>query len=235
MIEAATESGVCRLTLQRAQVGNALDAAVVELLLAAVDEALADRDVHTLAIGGAGKHFCTGFDLSDLEASSDGDLLQRFVRIETLLQLLWHAPIRTVAIAQGRTFGAGADLLACCDVRIAAAGTTFAFPGARFGLVLGTRRLAERVGTDRARRIVTEGESLKAEAALACGFVTALGGEEVLAALPAPVAERETVAQLRAATREDHRDADLAALVRSAARPGVKARIADYVRGLRAS
>ena len=235
MIEVSTEGGVCRVTLQRAQVGNALDAAVVELLIAAVDEALGERDVHTLVLGGAGRHFCTGFDLSDLDTASDGDLLSRFVRIETLLQTLWHAPIRSVAIAQGRTFGAGADLFACCDVRIADPATTFAFPGARFGLVLGTRRLAERVGTDRARRIVTEGESLNAEAALACGFVTALGGEELLAALPAPVADRETVAQLRAATRVDHRDADLAALVRSAARPGVQARIADYVRRLRGS
>ena len=229
MIGLAREGGVCRLTLERPEVGNALDAASVETMIALLDDVFADRDLHTLVLAGAGRHFCTGFDLSDLAGASDGDLLHRFVRIEMLLARLWHAPIRTVARAHGRTFGAGADLFVCCDVRLAAPETTFAFPGARFGLVLGTRRLAECLGVERARRIVTEGETLGGEAALACGLATGIAtGDALAVSAEPPVADRETTAALRAATRADRRDADLAALVYSAARPGLKQRIVDY-------
>jgi len=69
----------------------------------------------------------------------------RFVRIEMLLQAVATSPARTVALAHGKVFGAGADLFACCHHRIAAAGTTFRMPGLKFGLMLGTRRFAASV------------------------------------------------------------------------------------------
>ena len=104
--------GITTLTLQRPERGNALGPELVEALISAAEAAIADPAVHTLVLRGAGRHFCTGLDLSDLATLSDGDLLLRLVRIETLLALLWHAPIRTVALAHGRTWGAGADLFA---------------------------------------------------------------------------------------------------------------------------
>ena len=217
--------GVATLTLARPQLGNALGPELVEGLLSATRQALDDRSVHTLVLRGEGKHFCTGLDLSELEQLSDGDLLHRLVRIETLLALIWHAPIRTVAVAQGRTWGAGADLFAVCEQRLAAEGTTFRFPGAQFGIVLGTRRLAERIGVDAARRLVTEGAELSASEALAAGLVSRIGTEPDLAALRV---NADTALAIRTATRTDHRDADLAALVRSAAQPGLKSRIQDY-------
>ncbi len=234
-IDVRRDGGSVVLALDRPQRGNALSAAMVVELRAALARALDDRDVHTLCFATTGPHWCTGFDLSDLDAHSDGDLLARFVEVELLLADVWHAPVRTVAIARGRAWGAGADLFATCDFRLAAPDTTFRFPGARFGLVLGTRRLAERVGTDLARRWVAEGTALDAVAAQDAGLVTAitaagLTAEQHLHALElqAPAADRETVAALRDATREDRRDRDLAALVRSAVRPGLKARIARY-------
>lgn len=230
-LEAREESGVLTLTLSRPALGNALDETLVEDLLEAILAAGDNEALHTLVLRGAGKHFCTGFDLSDLAAQSDGDLLRRFVRVELLLAALWHAPLRTVALAQGRTFGAGADLFACCDLRAAQAGTSFTFPGARFGLVLGTRRLAVRLGESRALACVTNGEVLDAQTALTVGLASAVVDGELeawLAQLPAPVTERATTAALKAATRPDLRDMDLAALVRSAARPGLKARIVAY-------
>ena len=230
-LEAREASGVLTLTLSRPALGNALDETLVEALLAAILAAGDDDALHTLVLRGAGKHFCTGFDLSDLAQQSDGDLLRRFVRVELLLAALWHAPLRTVALAQGRTFGAGADLFACCDVRTAQAGASFTFPGARFGLVLGTRRLATRLGESRALACVTSGEVLDAPTALTTGLASAVADGDLdawLAALQAPVTDRATTAALKAATRPDQRDTDLAALVRSAARPGLKARIVAY-------
>lgn len=230
-LEAREASGVLTLTLSRPALGNALDETLVEGLLDAILAAGAHDALHTLVLRGAGKHFCTGFDLSDLAAQSDGDLLRRFVRVELLLAALWHAPLRTVALAQGRTFGAGADLFACCDLRVAQTGASFTFPGARFGLVLGTRRLGARLGESRALACVTSGEVLDASTALTAGLASAVVDGDLdtwLAELAPPVTDRTTTAALKAATRPDLRDMDLAALVRSAVRPGLKARILAY-------
>ena len=226
--------GVCVATLDRPVKGNALDEALVEALFEAIDGAINDEEVHTLVIAANGRNFCTGFDLSDLAEQSDGDLLRRFVAVEELLATLWHAPIRTVALASGRAWGAGADLFACCDQRLAAPDASFTFPGARFGLVLGTRRLASVVGETTALQILGEGAVLDVAAAEATALVTAElpAGLETLQwvenELPPLAIDRTTYAELKSAMREDRRDADLAALVRSAAWPGLRERIQAY-------
>ena len=241
-----TEQGVACLTLDRADRGNALSSELVDALTQAVRQASADESVHTLALTGSGKHFCTGFDLTDLQTPSEGDLLLRFVRVEALLDAVWRAPMRTVAIASGRTWGAGADLFAACDLRLLTPDTTFRFPGAGFGLVLGTRRLAERVGADHARAWVSDARTIDAPTALARGLAHALieplplETEAREAAVlercgDPPTVDRVTLAALRLAGRSGGgpggdalADTDLAALVRSAARPGLKDRIIAY-------
>lgn len=229
MIDLTQDDGVCTLTLLRPERGNALSADMVEALLAAIEQVFNSPDIHTLVLRGAGRHFCTGMDLSDLESSSDGELLWRIVRVEALLSAIWHAPLRTVAVAQGRAWGAGADLFAACEQRVALPGSSFRFPGPQFGLVLGSRRLSERVGADAARAITIEAHLLDAAQALASGLATH-SAEAPLA----PEVERETARRIREATRVDHRDADLASLVRSAARPGLRDRILAYRQRLRA-
>lgn len=242
MLNTAHADGVTTLTMARPGRGNALGPDLVEALLAAVQAtvraACDGGTVHTLVLRGEGRHFCTGLDLSDLDDCRDGDLLQRLVRIETLLATVWHAPLRTVALAQGRTWGAGADLFAACELRLATADASFRFPGAQFGIVLGTRRLAERVGADAARAVTTGGHTWDAAAARAAGLVQQVpeadGLDAALAAACAPPAvDRATAAALRAASRADHRDADLAALVRSAAVPGLVQRVQAYRARLR--
>lgn len=239
MLNTTHAEGVTTLTLARPERGNALGPDLVEALLAAVQGACADDSVHTLVLRGEGRHLCTGLDLSDLDQCRDGDLLHRLVRIETLLSALWHAPLRTVAVAQGRTWGAGADLFATCEVRLAQVDATFRFPGAQFGIVLGTRRLAERVGADAARAMTTGGGEWRAPQAQAAGLVQqaiddGTSTNDLLAtACLAPAVSPSTAAALRAASRTDLRDADLAALVRSAAQPGLVDRIRTYRAHLR--
>jgi enoyl-CoA hydratase/carnithine racemase len=223
MLQREHADGTTTLTLARADRGNALAPALVEALIEAVDAACADPRTHTLVLRGQGRHFCTGLDLSDLDTTTDAELLLRLVRIETLLARLWHAPLRTVALAQGRAWGAGADLFVACEQRVALPGASFRFPGAQFGIVLGTRRLAERVGTDAARAAVIGGLELDAEEALRCGLACAAQDSPF-----EPRVDAATARALRAATRADHRDADLAALVRSAAEPGLRERVAAY-------
>jgi enoyl-CoA hydratase/carnithine racemase len=239
----AVHQGIVIMVLDRPERGNALSAEFVESLLEGVERACADVSAHTLVLRAQGRHFCTGFDLSDLDAQTDATLLHRFVRIETLLDALWRAPLRTVAIAQGRVMGAGADLFAACDRRMLAPGASLRFPGAGFGIVLGTRRLAARVGDATALQWVSEGTTVDARAALDAGLATAVlehdlpqdepaaaaaAAATALAAIPLLSVDRSTFAALRAAIGDDGADADLAALVRSAARPGLKARLLAY-------
>lgn len=232
-VRASLADGVATLSLDRPERGNALGPELVEALAEAFDGALA-AGARLVVLRGEGRHFCTGFDLAGLEDLTDGDLLLRMVRIEELLARIHAAPVTTLAIGSGRSFGAGADLFAACDRRIAVAGASFAFPGPAFGLVLGTARLAGRVGRDRARAILLEGAELPAAAALACGLATALLEPEAVplaiaeAAAAAARLDAVTVAALHRRSGGAEDDADLAALVRSAARPGLRQRILDY-------
>jgi len=222
------------LTLDRAAKMNALSAEVVEELLARVDAAYGDG-TRLLVLSGEGKNFSAGFDMGGYEAQTEGDLLLRFVRIEQLLQAIRYAPFDTLGLAHGRNFGAGVDLLGACARRVATADATFRMPGLRFGLVLGTALFAERVGAERARRVLQVSETFGAADALDWNFLTAVAAKDdwpaVIEAasadaesLPADAAER-----LFRVTSADRRDAALAELVRSAAEPGLKMRIAAYL------
>jgi enoyl-CoA hydratase len=222
-------------TLARADKRNALSAELVDSLLVAIEEAHADPDARLLVFRGEGRNLSAGFDFAGIEDASEGDLLLRFVRIETLLAAVWNSPCLTVGLAHGRNFGAGVDLFAACRRRIAAPDATFRMPGLRFGLVLGTRRFVELVGAARAGAILGEARVFDADEAHAMGFVDTLADPSqwdqaiATARSTADALDRTTRVALYSATRPDHDDADLAALVRSAARAGLKDRIACYL------
>lgn len=222
------------LTLARPDKMNALSAELVEALLREVTEAY--RDGTRLAVlSGEGKNFSAGFDMAGFESQSEGDLVLRFVRIEQLLQAVRHAPFATLALAHGKNFGAGADLVCACGRRVASAEASFRMPGLRFGLVLGTRMLADRVGGQRARQVLETSQTFNAAEALDWGFLTDVAPRDgwdaftEKAVASAATLAPEAAARLYRATTADRRDADLADLVRSAAEPGLKMRIAEYL------
>jgi enoyl-CoA hydratase/carnithine racemase len=232
-------ASILQLTLTRPSRGNALSESLVESLLVALTEA--EREQFRLVIfRGEGKNFCSGFDLSDLEKQNDADLVRKLIRIETLLQHVAYAPFLTLALAQGRVMGAGADLFCVCSERVAAPGTTFRMPGWRFGIALGTRRLTARVGTDAARRVLLESAQFDAEEALKMNFATAVANENDWAAAiercsrQAQALDRESTGHLLRLTIDDTRAEDMAALVESSARPGLKERILQYRSGEKA-
>jgi len=221
--------------LNRPERGNGLSASLVEAFHVGLDE-LEHANGRMLLIRGEGRNFCTGFDLDGITAMTDADLLWRFVRIEQLFARLWDAPYSTVAVGKGRVFGAGADLFAACRQRLALPDATFSFPGAAFGLVLGTRRLCVRVGEAAAEHLVASGAVVNAEAALRLGLATAmLDSADLEAAVENEIAvsnrlDPVTYKAVRTAVGADawRLDADLAALVRSAVRPGLGQRIIEY-------
>lgn len=224
------EGHVTHLTLNRPQKANALSASMVEALLNAVEYAYTDG-TRLMILDGAGAHFSAGFDFSDCQESTEGDLALRFIRIETLLQQLCHAPFETLIFAHGRNFGAGADLVCCCGVRVAAPGTTFRMPGLRFGVMLGTRRLAHRVGADHARALLSASRTFDADEALGIGFITRIAPQPEWPALVAAArADSEhltpsAAAALHRQTVVDTRAEDMAALAGSVSAPGLKERI----------
>jgi len=232
-----TRDGVTTtLTLNRPEKMNALNAEMVEALLQAVDEAGRDG-TRMLVLQGAGRNFSAGFDFGGFEQASEGDLLLRFVRIEQLLQAVWHAPFATVALAHGKNFGAGVDLICACSHRIGSADSSYRMPGLRFGLVLGTRRLVQRIGQDAARDVLQASRTFDGAEALRMGFLTGTAARDEWPGQLAELAEHssalpaDTTAALLRVTASDTRDADLAELVRSAAMPGIKERIRAYRAG----
>lgn len=252
----------CHVLLNRPAAGNALNPQLVGALLEVLEACRSDG-TQRLTIEGAGRHFCTGFDLSDVMAMTrrddaepnDGDarhaddcLLGRFVRIERLLQALADAPFQTIARVHGRAAGAGADLLTACIQRELTGDAIVSFPGASgFGLVLGTRRLAGRVGEATAREWVTSGRSITAAEALAAGLATIVKGplgppranvssqrelDTHTGALIDDALRDETGMPVQPDLAQSQRranDKDLALLVASAARPGLARRIAGYM------
>lgn len=232
-----SEAGIRTLRLDRADKANALDPDMVEAIGGALD-VLASQPPRVLVLEGSGRNFCAGFDFTGHESLHEGELLWRFVAIEQLLQKLRAMPCVTVACVQGGAFGAGADLAAACTFRLGVPGARFRFPGFQFGLALGTRALASLVGQQAAREILLSGEVVDSARALAIGLLTEV--VDSVDAFPAQVEAingrfgrldaASAVLALRNTAGQDAgvSDSDLADLVRSLVRPGLKQRIAAY-------
>ena len=227
------DDGVWTLTLNRPDKRNALNAELVEALIESIGQAHA-ANAALVVLRGEGKNFCAGFDFSGFDDLSEGDLLWRFVRIEQLLQTLNNSPALTLALVHGKNFGAGVDLMAACKHRVASTDATFRMPGLKFGLVLGTRRLARLVGVERARQIQQVAQTLEAHTAFSAGLLSELASVEDWCAVVKH--QRKAASALTADAREalyrvlrhDTDDADMADLVRSVVAPGLKQRIANY-------
>lgn len=223
------------LTLNRPDRLNALDAGLVEALLAALASAARDG-TRIIVFRGAGKGFSGGFDFSGLDTHSDGDLVLRFIRLEQVLQAVWTAPFVTMATAHGACFGAAADLVAACSIRVASADTKFRMPGLRFGIALGTGRLARIVGADAARQLLTTSRVFDAAEAARIGFIGEIAAPEAWderidrATADAGILSAESRARMLRLTRGDTTGAvDMAELVASISAPGLKERVASYI------
>lgn len=230
------QRGRWTFTLDRPEKRNALSQEIVEALIEGV-EAAHREEVPLLVFCGAGKNLSAGFDFTGYEEQSEGDLVLRMVRIETLLQLVANSPALTVGLARGKNFGAGVDLFAACKLRYCTPDASFRMPGLKFGLVLGTRRFRNIVGADKALAILGTARSFEADEALLIGFATSTVSEHEWAGLlsdaesAAAALDPATRASLYAALNVNEADTDMAALVRSASRPGFKQRIQQYLAG----
>lgn len=232
LVSVRCDDGLLRISINRPAKANALDAATVEQLIRVLEEYWTSVDIAVFT--GEGKHFCAGFDLSTLDTSTDGDLLLRFVRLELLLQKIYYAPFLTVALAHGRAEGAGADVFCACAIRIADPGATFRMPGWQFGLALGTRRLSDRIGNERAREMLMMSARISADDGLKSGLVNKVAAktlwEEELDAIRARNGNltRSAMQNLLGILTDRHASMDIAALVESASAPGLGERMRAF-------
>jgi len=182
-----TRSGPLAIVeLARPESGNALSNALVTELTAGVEAAPADG-VRALVLAGAGRHFCTGADLSELAATADAPEAARLAdaeRLGALYAALLRCPLLTVAAVHGAAFGGGIGLAAACDLVIAGQDARIQFSEARLGFVpaLISVFLARRVASARLTRLFVDPEPLGPEAARDAGLVDEIASDPRAAA-----------------------------------------------------
>lgn len=227
------------LCLNRPHRANALNAELVDALAKEIDVASQDG-TRTLVLRGAGDSFCSGFDLEEIESLSDTEVAGRVLDIECMLQTLYHAPLVSVALVHKMAFGAGADLACCCHRRIATHESRFCMPGLNFGILLGTRRLQQRIGVDNALSVLTSTRVFKAPEALEMGYLSDIAPQQQWpehiesAARAGAAISRDHVARMFEVVIPDTRQADMADLKASVNEPGLVERIISYRDRMRA-
>lgn len=221
------------LRLNRPQRANSLNARLVAELHEAISAACGDG-TRTLILRGEGKTFCSGFDLHGIERQSDAEVARRIVDVEAMLQALHHAPMLTVALVHGKAIGAGADLMCACRWRICAADSRFCMPGLNFGIFLGNRRLAQKIGADNAQRMLIDARVLDAGEAARIGLVTQIAQPHEWtrliesAAAAGSAIDADYVSAMLEMTTPDSREQDMADLKNSVREPGLVKRIVAY-------
>lgn len=173
MLEVERDGGVARIFLDRREKANALDSALLERLAESLEALAAQQGLRTVVLGGHGRSFCGGADVGELR-SLDATTARRFIeRVHRACAAVRRLPVPVVARLHGAVIGAGLELAAACDVRIAAHGTRFAMPEVRLGIpsVVEAALLPRLVGSGRAAWLVLTGEAIDAKRACEWGLV----------------------------------------------------------------
>jgi len=198
--------GVATLTLNRPDQYNALSAALLGALQSAVHDLARDDSIRVVVIAGAGKAFCAGHDLKEMTAHrNDGDrgrayFIDLFARCSTLMQGIVRLPQPVIAAVHATATAAGCQLVATCDLAVAARTASFGTTGINVGLFCSTPMVAlsRNVGRKQALEILLTGDMISAEDAFRMGLVNRLAEPGVeyedalaiarkIAAKPAPV------------------------------------------------
>jgi enoyl-CoA hydratase/carnithine racemase len=180
---ARRDGGVLHLQLNRPRQFNALSEEMLAALQQALDDAAADAQVRVVVLAAAGKAFCAGHDLKQMRARPDEayyrDLFARCTRVMLRIQQM---PQPVIARVQGIATAAGCQLVAMCDLAVAASDARFAVSGINVGLFCSTPSvaLARNLGRKQAFEMLVTGEFIDAETALARGLVNRVVAPEAL-------------------------------------------------------
>ncbi len=202
MILRHDHGGICTLTLNSPGNLNALSDEMLAALQAQLDDLAGNRDSKVVVLKGAGKVFCAGHDLKQMtagRAAADGGAAyfhDLFTRCGHLMQSLTRLPQPVIAQVHGIATAAGCQLVASCDLAIAAKGTRFGVNGINIGLFCATPMVAltRNIGRKQAFEMLTTGDFISAERAAELGLinraVAAEGLEDAVNALAGKLAAK---------------------------------------------
>jgi methylglutaconyl-CoA hydratase len=158
------------ITLNQPERRNALGADLVDRLGTRLATALADPEVRTVVLTGAGAAFCAGADLKSGGLAAGEGEEHPFV---TVLKTIWRSPKPVIGRINGHAFGGGLGLTAACDLTIAADGATFAFSEVRVGVVPAIISVLciPKLGIQNAMWLFLTGERISAGRAVEVGLV----------------------------------------------------------------
>jgi enoyl-CoA hydratase/carnithine racemase len=163
------DDGVEILRINRPDKRNALDTATLDLINAALAELSADADLRVLVISTTSTTaLCAGADVSEpLDAEGGVARMEAFAELYRLIE---QVPVPTIAVCVGNCVGAGAEIVAGCDLRVGGDNLKLAWAGARLGVPVGPARLTQLVGLARAKDLVYTGRPVGMDEAASFGL-----------------------------------------------------------------
>ncbi|PID35801.1 MAG: enoyl-CoA hydratase [Rhodobacterales bacterium] len=172
-------ASVARLTLNNPRALNALSEDMLAALQAELAAIAADQSVKAVVLAGAGKAFCAGHDLKEMQAARDAPdqgaayFLDLFTRCGALMQSLPALPQPVIAEVHGIATAAGCQLVASCDMAVAADDTRFGVNGVNIGLFCSTPMVAltRNIGRKQAFELLTTGDFIDAARARDLGLI----------------------------------------------------------------
>lgn len=178
-----TAGGVATLTLNRPGQFNALSAALIGELQAALDRVAGDADVRVVVLAARGRGFCAGHDLKEIRAMGDVSAVEAlFAQCSRMMTTITQLPQPVIAKVHGLATAAGCQLVASCDLAVASSTATFATPGVNIGAFCSTPGVAlgRAVSRKHAMEMLLTGEAVDAERAQAIGLVNRVVAPDAL-------------------------------------------------------
>jgi enoyl-CoA hydratase/carnithine racemase len=169
----AADGPATRITLNRPEKRNALSLELMGELTAALREASSQPGTRVIVLEGAGPAFSAGHDLSEMIGREDAFYRELFGVCTVMMETIHELPQPVIAKVHGVATAAGCQLVAACDLAIAAEGTRFATPGVKIGLFCSTPMVpvSRAVGRKRAMQLLLTGEPIDAATAVDWGLI----------------------------------------------------------------
>ena len=184
--------GVATLSLNRPAAYNALSYDLMSALQVELRAVAEDAVVKVVVIAGAGKGFCAGHDLRELRSRPERSFYERlFAQCADLMQTIVRLPKPVIARVHGVATAAGCQLVASCDLAVAAESARFGTPGVNIGLFCSTPMVAltRAIGRKPAMRMLLTGELIDAPAAQRFGLINDVVPDAALAAATLKLAQ----------------------------------------------
>ena len=166
--------GVVYLTLNRPQAFNALSESMLRALQAELDAVATDEGARVVVIGASGKAFCAGHDLKEMRAEPSQAYYEGlFAQCGRMMMTLQRLPVPVIARVQGIATAAGCQLVAMCDLAVAAREARFAVSGVNLGLFCATPSVAlsRNLSRKAAFEMLVTGAFISADQAQAKGLI----------------------------------------------------------------